>query len=149
MPTEHTDRRHGNRWIPSATDPISRVRLRLGRELSVLDVSTSGALVHGTTRLLPGTNVDVHVTASQGRVLIRARVVRCTVWDVTSDVVQYRGALAFSTPVELHPMDPTLMPVLTDPLTAGTHHPDVPKAYRTATSTLVDPGPRSSTNDSV
>jgi hypothetical protein len=94
---------------------MSRVRLRLGKELSVLDVSTSGALVQGTTRLLPGTNVDLHVTATQGRVLIRARVVRCTVCDVTADAVQYRGALAFITPVDLHPMDPATMPVLTDP----------------------------------
>lgn len=123
MPIEHSDRRRGNRWVPGATDPLSRVRLRLGRELSVLDVSTSGALVQGTTRLLPGTNVDVHVTASQGRVLIRARVVRCTVWGVTADAVQYRGALAFSTPIELQPMDPSMMPVLTDPPAAGMLQP--------------------------
>lgn len=115
MPTERTDRRHGNRWAPGPTDPLSRVRLRLGRELSVIDVSTSGALVHGTTRLLPGTHVDVHVTASRGRTLIRARVVRCAVWDVAADAVQYRGALAFSAPVDLQPLDPAAMPVLTDP----------------------------------
>ena len=123
MQIDRTDRRHGNRWVPSATDPVSRVRLRLGRELSVLDVSTSGALVQGTTRLLPGTNVDVHVTASQGRVLVRARVVRCAVWEVTADAVQYRGALAFSTPVELQPLDPVMMPVLTDPPAAGILQP--------------------------
>jgi len=123
MPTEYTERRHGNRWAPSATDPLSRLRLRLGRDLSVVDVSTSGALVQSTTRLLPGTNVDVHVTATHGRVLIRARVVRCTVWDVTADAVQYRGALAFSTHVDLHPMDPALMPVLTDPLADASLQP--------------------------
>ncbi len=119
MPIERADRRHGARWVPVATDPVSRVRLRLGRELSVIDVSTSGALVQGTTRLLPGTNVDVHVTASRGRVLVRARVVRCAVWEVTADAVQYRGALAFSVPVELQPMDPALLPVLTDPPAAA------------------------------
>jgi len=110
-----TERRRGSRWTPAATYPLSRVRLRLGRELSVIDVSTSGALVHGTTRLLPGTHVDVHVTASQGRVLIRARVVRCAVWDVTAEIVQYRGALAFTAPIELQPTDVSTMPVLTDP----------------------------------
>lgn len=115
MQTERHERRQGSRWTPVATDPLSRVRLRLGRELSVIDVSTSGALVHGTTRLLPGTHVDVHVTASQGRILIRARVVRCAVWDVAADVVQYRGALAFNAPVELQPTDVSTMPVLTDP----------------------------------
>jgi hypothetical protein len=99
------------------------VRLRLGRELSVIDVSTSGALVHGTTRLLPGTHVDVHVTASQGRVLIRARVVRCAVWDVTAEIVQYRGALAFTAPIELQPTDVSTMPVLTDPQAVETLRP--------------------------
>jgi len=118
MQTEPYERRQGSRWIPMATDPLSRVRLRLGRELSVINVSASGVLVHGTTRLLPGTHVDVHVTASQGRVLMRARVVRCAVCDVTADVVQYRGALAFNTPVELQPIDLAAMPVLRDPQAA-------------------------------
>lgn len=123
MPTDHTDRRRGDRWAPGPTDPLSRVRLRLGRELAVIDVSTSGALVQGTTRLLPGTHVDVHVTASQGRTLIRARVVRCAVWDIASDVVQYRGALAFSAPVELQPIDLATMPVLTDPQAVENYQP--------------------------
>ena len=123
MQTERHERRRGSRWTPVATDPLSRVRLRLGRELSVIDVSRGGALVHGTTRLLPGTHVDVHVTASHGRVLIRARVVRCAVWDVTAEIVQYRGALAFTTPIELQPTDVSTMPVLTDPQAAETLQP--------------------------
>lgn len=123
MQTEQPDRRRAIRWIPAPTDPLSRVRLRLGRELSVLDVSTGGALVHGPTRLLPGTHVDVHVTASQGRTLVRARVVRCAVWDVTADVVLYRGALAFNAPVELQPTDLATMPVLTDPQAGETPQP--------------------------
>jgi hypothetical protein len=84
---------------------LSRVRLRAGRELAVINVSFSGALVEGTTRLLPGTHVDVHLTASQGRVLVRARVVRCAVWAVTAEVIQYRGALAFSASVDLPPTE--------------------------------------------
>ena len=81
----------------------------------MIDVSSSGALVHGTTRLLPGTHVDVHVTARQGRTLVRARVVRCAVWEVSADVVQYRGALSFTMPVDLQPIDLAAIPVLTDP----------------------------------
>jgi hypothetical protein len=45
------------------------------------------------------------VTGAHGRVLVRARVVRCSVWTVTADVVTYRGALAFSTPVDLVPAE--------------------------------------------
>jgi len=77
------------------------VRLRAGRELDVVDISRLGALVEGTTRLLPGTHVDVHVTGGQGRVLVRARVVRCSVWGLTADAVRYRGALAFNALLEL------------------------------------------------
>ena len=86
--------------------------MRAGRELAVIDVSAVGALVEGTTRLLPGTHVDVHVTAAQGRVLVRARVVRCAVWAVSADVVQYRGALAFNSPIDLHPVEVALTPSL-------------------------------------
>lgn len=71
----------------------------------VIDLSAFGALVEGTTRLLPGTNVDVHVTGVQGRVLVRARVVRCAVCAVTPDVIRYRGALAFAAEFELPPME--------------------------------------------
>ncbi len=86
-------------------DALSRVRLRAGRELNVINVSITGALVEGAARLLPGTHVDVHVTSVQGRVLVRARVIRCTVWTVTADVITYRGALAFNAPVDLPPAD--------------------------------------------
>ena len=98
------ERRRTSRWAPGSTESLSRVRLRAGRELSVINVSPWGALVEGATRLLPGTNVDVHVTAAQGRVLVRARVIRCAVWAVTPDDVLYRGALAFAAEVELPPI---------------------------------------------
>ena len=101
MPTDLGERRRFGRRVPSLTDALSRVRLRAGRELAVINVSATGALVESTTRLLPGTNVDVHVTAAQGRVLVRARVVRCGVWRLTADVIEYRGALAFSAEVDL------------------------------------------------
>jgi hypothetical protein len=104
-PTDHRERRHTGRRSPNLGEPLSRVRLRTGRELSVVNVSTGGALVEGETRLLPGTNVDVHVTSAQGRVLVRSRVVRCSVWSVSADVIQYRGALAFSTPVDVSPVE--------------------------------------------
>jgi hypothetical protein len=101
------------RWVPGPTEALSRVRLRAGRELLVINISASGALVEGPTRLLPGTNVDVHVTAAQGRVLVRARVIRCGVWTVSADVVQYRGALAFNTLLDLHAVESASTEVLT------------------------------------
>lgn len=93
------ERRGIERRAPSPDEPISRVRLRTGRELSVVDLSNSGALVEGA-RLLPGTHVDVHVTTREGRVLVRSRVVRAYVADLLSNAVRYRGALAFERPID-------------------------------------------------
>jgi hypothetical protein len=106
------------------------VRLRAGRELEVINVSPCGALVEGAARLLPGTNVDVHVTAAQGRVLVRARVIRCAVWTVGADVIVYRGALAFSAHLDLPPIEcaaagVAAQQVVTDPQTVLNPRPEV------------------------
>jgi hypothetical protein len=81
-------------------EPASRVRIRAGRELAVVDVSSAGALVEGEARLLPGTHVEVHVIARTGRVLVRSRVVRAYVAALWSDRVVYHGALAFDQPID-------------------------------------------------
>ncbi len=93
------ERRRLERRAPGAEEPVSRVRLRTGPELSVVDVSDSGALVEGA-RLLPGTHLDVHVTTRDGRVLVRSRVVRAYVAELRSNAVRYRGALAFDRPID-------------------------------------------------
>jgi hypothetical protein len=76
------------------------MRLRTGRELVVIDVADSGALVEGDARLLPGTHLDVHVITRAGRVLIRSRVARAYVCIVQADAIRYRTALAFSTAID-------------------------------------------------
>jgi hypothetical protein len=68
--------------------------------MSVVDVSSSGALVEGSVRLLPGTRVDVHVITRAGRVLVRSRVVRCWVAAVDAAAVSYRGGIAFDETVD-------------------------------------------------
>jgi hypothetical protein len=79
---------------------LSRVRLRTGRELTVVNISSCGALVEGVTRLLPGTRADVHIVTRHGRVLVRTRVVRALVWRLEADAVCYRSALAFDTTID-------------------------------------------------
>jgi hypothetical protein len=81
-------------------EPLSRIRVRAGRELRVVNVSRGGALVEGDTRLLPGTRIDVHVVTAAGRTLVRSRIVRAYVSCVSSDYVLYRGALAFEHPID-------------------------------------------------
>jgi hypothetical protein len=82
------------------TNPSSRARLRAGADLTVLDISNTGMLVEGPVRLLPGTRADVHVTTAEGRVLVRCRIVRAWVSQVSADAVRYRAGLAFATNLE-------------------------------------------------
>lgn len=94
------DRRRAERRNPAVDESLSVCRLRAGRELAVVDLSHTGALVEGTSRLLPGTHVDVHIVTGEGRVLVRSRIVRAYVSHVAADVIRYRGALAFDRTVD-------------------------------------------------
>src|SRR5262245_14214204 len=88
------ERRRAVRRTPDAAEPLARVRLRTGRELHVVDLSSGGALVEGVARLLPGTHADVHVITRDGRLLVRSRIVRAYVCHLSSDAIRYRGALS-------------------------------------------------------
>ena len=89
------EHRKATRRVPLREETLSRIRLRTGREMSVVDVSDTGVLVEGQVRLLPGTHVEVHVITCEGRVLVRSRVVRCWIAALDAGAVRYRGALAF------------------------------------------------------
>lgn len=97
------ERRRCPRRALEPGEPLSRVRLRTGSEMTMVDVSDAGTLVEGDSRLLPGTHVDAHILTRAGRVLVRSRVVRAFVSHVQSDQVRYRGALAFDRKVDTGP----------------------------------------------
>ena len=103
------------------------MRLRTGRDLLVVDLSNAGALVEGAARLLPGTHVDVHIITTDGRRLVRARLVRAYVCHVAADVIRYRGALAFETPVDTSYVGYAIPDVLAPlPPLPGNGYPDSP-----------------------
>lgn len=118
------ERRAAERRAPDHSEPLSQVRLRGGRELSVLDVSDLGLLVEGA-RLLPGTHVDVHVTTREGRVLVRSRVVRAQVAGLQANAVRYRGVLAFDRSVDTSSGHGYAMPLspIADRASPGTDYP--------------------------
>lgn len=120
------DRRRTPRRAPQAGEPLSRVRLRTGRDLSVVDASNTGLLVEGAARLLPGTHVDVHVVTRDGRVLVRSRVVRAYVSNLTAELVGYRAALAFDRPVDTSASGYAIPPPsLAATLPSGTSYPTI------------------------
>ena len=95
-----TERRLHPRRTPAPGESLGRVRLRLGPELTVLDMSDSGIRVEGSARFLPNGRVDVHVVTKQGRVLVRVTVVRAQVTEVRAASLKYEAALAFDQPVD-------------------------------------------------
>jgi len=101
MPTDLGERRRFRRYVPAPEQALSRVRLRTGQPLDVLNISAAGILVESATRLLPDAHVDVHVASVHGRVLVRARVLRCAVSRLSAEEVHYRGAMAFEGVLDL------------------------------------------------
>ena len=94
------ERRRMARRLVAGDEPLCQIRLRAGRQLVVIDISDSGLLAEGEMRLLPGTHVDVHLVTDEGRLLIRSRVVRAFVCQVSASTIRYRGALAFDRAVQ-------------------------------------------------
>ncbi len=89
------ERRIVSRRTPSERDPIQRVRLRGGLEGRVLDISSLGALVEGPTRFRPGTQIEVQLVTTDGRIIVGCRVVRAYVSHVSAEQMRYRAALRF------------------------------------------------------
>jgi len=101
MHRSDSERRGAVRRTPQPDEALSRVRLRTGREFTVVNISSSGAFLEGLTRLLPNTHTDIHIVTRHGRVLVRARVVRALVWRLERDMVCYRTALSFDSAVDI------------------------------------------------
>jgi len=80
--------------MPASDEPISRVRMRIGSELTVVDVSDIGLFTEGG-RLNPGSRVDLHVVSRRGRVLVRCTVLRSFVSALSADRIRFRAALLF------------------------------------------------------
>jgi hypothetical protein len=97
--TAPLDRRRSPRYLASDHGIVS-ARVRPGRDVAVTDVSARGALVVGRHRLMPGASVELQM-GSEGRQpeVVRGRVVRCTVIELRSDTIVYRGAIAFDQPI--------------------------------------------------
>jgi hypothetical protein len=97
------ERRSAVRRQPAADETLTAVRLRAGGSLAVVNLSDAGALVEGASRILPGTHVEVHIVTGEGRTLVRSRVVRAAVVDLSADSVRYQAALSFDRRVNTAP----------------------------------------------
>jgi hypothetical protein len=71
-------------------------RIRGGPDISLIDVSASGALIEGARPLRPEARVEVHLVLDTRRAVLPARVVRSLVAAIDADRgITYHAALSF------------------------------------------------------
>jgi hypothetical protein len=127
------DRRHFVRAVVAAPTAI-RARVRPGRDVRLIDYSRGGALVQSTSRLLPGSHVELQLSTGQWQWSCTAQVIRAQVWAlVLEEHVRYRVAVQF-----VRPMDTGTLDEIHDALRQDGG--DGPAGYAIPTAGSIDPG---------
>ena len=96
------------RYPASAVPQITGVRLSDGPVMMV-NISSSGMLVEGTTRLVPGTQISLDLEGTIEPRRVKATVVRCQVSAIVGGALRYRTALTFAKYLDL-PVDEVPQP---------------------------------------
>jgi hypothetical protein len=95
------ERRQFERLAVAVAHPSVRARVRPGRDVWLIDVGRGGALVQATSRLLPGSQVELQLRIGDWHWSASGQVVRCHVWALALDEqVRYRAALQFGGPAD-------------------------------------------------
>jgi len=105
-----SNRRVDPRYPAAAIPAITAMRLSPGEAVSLVNISSSGVLVEGKTRFVPGTRVTVHFEGTIKPNSIKARVVRCQVSAIGGGgSLQYQSAIAFEGRMDL-PVEESALP---------------------------------------
>jgi CheY-like chemotaxis protein len=112
---EVSDRRRARRKQAAELPGLWAVRLPLGPEATVVDISSTGVLVETSSKLCPGSTMDLHVLGQNIDIRVPARMVRSEVASVNHLGVKYRSAAAFSHELDIAGLyiaqpDPSQMP---------------------------------------
>jgi hypothetical protein len=100
------ERRACPRCVCSQRHGWGAARIRPGHDVQVLDLSSLGALIQSTTRLVPNSRVELRFGKNGLARTIRGRIVRSYVCAIDADVVFYRSAVAFDQMLELSTIRP-------------------------------------------
>ena len=133
-----SNRRVDPRYPAAAVPAITAMRLSPGEAVSLVNISSSGVLVEGKTRFVPGTRVTVHFEGTIKPNQIKARVVRCQVSAIGSGgSLQYQSAIAFEGRMDV-PVDEAVAPPLPPPVV---EEPPPPKKGKAAAAPPPPPPP--------
>ena len=112
-----SNRRVDPRYPASVVSGITGLRLSPGESVTLVNISASGVLVEGKTRLVPGTRITVHFEGGAIKPpQIKAKVIRCQVSAIGGGgSLQYQSAIAFEGRVEV-PVEESALPVAQVPV---------------------------------
>jgi len=69
--------------------------------VEIVNLSKGGTAIDRAPRLLPGSTVQLHLSAPGWRATVTARVTRCEVSDLSGDSgARYRAGLCFDKPLD-------------------------------------------------
>lgn len=109
------DRRVHKRHTLADVPCISRVRLRYGPAVVLIDLSAGGAQIETTSfRLQPGSSVVIELVGDEREIPVPATVLRCQLATLLPEPV-YRGALIFKTPLDLESLGLVTAPAAEEP----------------------------------
>ena len=90
------ERRTADRLPPSEVAGDVRLSIRGGADARPIDISQTGILAETTSRLLPGTHVDLILQINGERRLLRATIIRSSVYSLGPTL--FRTAFKFDLP---------------------------------------------------
>jgi hypothetical protein len=94
------ERRIHQRLRPHDVQWLRKLRLKNGPEVSLIDISSGGALVDARVQLKPGSSVTLQMSANTRLIDIRSDVLRCGIATLEG-AATYRGAFVFAEPLAL------------------------------------------------
>lgn len=77
----------------------SHAVLRPGQHVTIINITSRGALVESDARLRPGANTEMQLAGPQTRTSVKVKLDRC--WVTALDPLRYRGVVLFESRVVL------------------------------------------------
>jgi hypothetical protein len=83
----------------------ARLMIASGMLVELVNISRTGMLVEGRTRLVPGSRVTIMIEGTFVPAHIRAKIIRCQVTSITDGALRYQCGLQFDQPLDRVPGD--------------------------------------------
>jgi hypothetical protein len=83
----------------------ARLNVASGMLVDLVNISRTGMLVEGRTRIVPGSRVTVMIEGTFQPSQFRAKVIRCQVTSISDGTLRYQCGIQFDQPLDRIPSD--------------------------------------------